>query len=277
MTTMFSAIRRRMHVSPATAIATLALIFAITGGAYAAKKYLITSTKQISPSVLKALQGKAGPAGANGGQGLTGSAGAQGPAGSKGENGAAGTNGTNGTPGVSVSSVESATKAIGPCKTGGSEFTSASGKTFACNGKEGTFGGQALPAGKTLRGAWSAYSYGEAEFPNPGYGTAGTAASFALPISGVPTTHYIGVGDGEGDGKEAEAIVKGECKGKYSDPGAAAGNLCIFAESEVNLFSFGPTISLSGDPEETIGFRISAVSGPAKGVVSMEGSWAVTG
>ncbi len=274
---MFSAIRRCMHVSPATVIATLALVFAITGGAYAAKKYLITSTKQISPSVLKALQGKTGPAGGNGAQGPAGPAGPQGPAGAKGENGVAGTNGTNGTNGTSVSSVESATKAIGPCKAGGSEFTSASGKTFACNGKEGSFGGQALSAGKTLRGAWSAYSYGEAEFPNAGYGTAGTAASFALAVSGVPATHYIGDGDGEGEGKEAEAIVKGECKGTSSDPGAAAGNLCVFGESEVNLFSFGPTISLNGDPEETIGFRIAAPSGPAKGVVSMEGSWAVTG
>ncbi len=75
---MFSAIRRHMRVSPTTVIATLALVFAMTGGAYAAKKYLITSTKQISPSVLKALQGKAGPAGAAGAQGPAGPAGSGG-------------------------------------------------------------------------------------------------------------------------------------------------------------------------------------------------------
>ncbi len=102
---MFSAIRRRMHVTPSTVIATLALVFAMSGGAYAAGKYLITSTKQIKPSVLKQLQGKAGAAGAQGGQGLkgetgaAGSAGGKGEKGEKGEKGTAGTNGTNGTTG----------------------------------------------------------------------------------------------------------------------------------------------------------------------------------
>jgi hypothetical protein len=33
----------------------LALVFAMTGGAYAARKIIITSTKQISPKVLKKL------------------------------------------------------------------------------------------------------------------------------------------------------------------------------------------------------------------------------
>jgi hypothetical protein len=108
---MFSALRKRMHFSPATAIATLALVFAMTGGAYAASKYLITSTKQISPKVLKALKGKAGANGAQGPAGAAGAAGPQGPGGAagakgesgapgtpgaKGENGAAGTNGTTG-------------------------------------------------------------------------------------------------------------------------------------------------------------------------------------
>jgi len=60
---MLSALRSR--VTYANVTATLALLFAMTGGAYAAKAYLITSTKQIKPSVLKSLQGKAGAKGAN--------------------------------------------------------------------------------------------------------------------------------------------------------------------------------------------------------------------
>ena len=58
---MFSVIRRR--ATYANVAMTLALVFAMTGGAYAAKKWVITSTKQIKPSVLKQLTGKAGPGG----------------------------------------------------------------------------------------------------------------------------------------------------------------------------------------------------------------------
>jgi hypothetical protein len=45
----------RRHLSYANVTATLALVFAMTGGALAANHYLLTSTKQISPKVLKQL------------------------------------------------------------------------------------------------------------------------------------------------------------------------------------------------------------------------------
>ena len=64
---MFGGIRKR--VSYTNVVLTLILVFAMSGGAYAAGRYLITSTKQISPKVLKALAGKSGatgPAGAAG-------------------------------------------------------------------------------------------------------------------------------------------------------------------------------------------------------------------
>ena len=79
---MFSSVRRRLTY--ANVVATLALLFAMSGGALAASHYLITSTSQISPTVLKQLRGRAGPKGpkgANGVQGPAGSPGAQGPAG----------------------------------------------------------------------------------------------------------------------------------------------------------------------------------------------------
>src|ERR1700733_10619346 len=94
---MFSAIRTRL--SYANVMATLALFFAMSGGALAASHYLVTTTKQIKPSVLAQLKGKAGAggaAGATGPAGSAGSAGSQGPAGTKGETGANGANGTNG-------------------------------------------------------------------------------------------------------------------------------------------------------------------------------------
>ena len=64
--------------SPAIVIATVALFFSMAGAGIAASHYLITSTSQIKPSVLKSLRGKQGPSGA---PGSAGQAGATGPAG----------------------------------------------------------------------------------------------------------------------------------------------------------------------------------------------------
>src|ERR1700712_1050053 len=45
----------RRHLSYANVTATLALVFAMSGGALAAKHYLVTKTNQISPKVLKSF------------------------------------------------------------------------------------------------------------------------------------------------------------------------------------------------------------------------------
>ena len=66
------------HLTYANVVATLALVFALSGSAMAANHYLITSTKQIKPSILKKLHG------ANGARGPAGLLGLQGPAGAKG-------------------------------------------------------------------------------------------------------------------------------------------------------------------------------------------------
>ena len=68
-------------LSPATAIACVALFFSLAGTGLAASKYLISSTSQIKPSVLKSLKGKQGSRGPAGAQGSTGPAGAAGAAG----------------------------------------------------------------------------------------------------------------------------------------------------------------------------------------------------
>jgi hypothetical protein len=86
----------RRPFSYANVAATLALVFAMSGGALAARHYLITSTKQISPKVLKALSGKTGPTGGAGKEGRAGPAGKEGPAGPAGKEGAAGKEGVSG-------------------------------------------------------------------------------------------------------------------------------------------------------------------------------------
>ena len=66
----------RKRLSYANVTATLALVFAMSGGAMAANHYLITSTKQINPKVLKKLTGKPGKNGTAGATGATGQLGA---------------------------------------------------------------------------------------------------------------------------------------------------------------------------------------------------------
>jgi Collagen triple helix repeat (20 copies) len=171
---MLKALRSRIHLTPGTVIATVALIFAMTGGAYAAKKYLITSTKQISPKVLKALKGAAGRAGNTGAVGATGPAGPQGPAGAasaKGETGPAGAAGVAGKEGAA--------------------------------GKEGSpwTAGGTLPSKKTETGAWSLSATKENAGPP-------AAISFSIPLAsalGEAAVHYV---EAEGNGTSCQGTAE---------------------------------------------------------------------
>jgi hypothetical protein len=88
---------RRVSLRLTQAALVIALVFAVTGGALAATHYLITSTKQFSPNVLKSLRG------ARGRRGTRGARGARGAAGRNGTNGTNGTNGINGqAPAIAV-------------------------------------------------------------------------------------------------------------------------------------------------------------------------------
>jgi Collagen triple helix repeat (20 copies) len=92
----------RRHLNYANVVATLALVFAMSGGALAAKHYLINSTKQINPKVLKKLKGNTGKTGPTGPTGLTGPTGPAGPAGKTGETGKPGETGETGAAGTVI-------------------------------------------------------------------------------------------------------------------------------------------------------------------------------
>jgi hypothetical protein len=77
----------RRHLTYANIAATLALVFAMTGGAIAAKHYLINSTSQINPKVLKKLHGAKGATGEKGANGAPGAPGKQGVEGKQGNEG----------------------------------------------------------------------------------------------------------------------------------------------------------------------------------------------
>ncbi len=257
---MFSTIRR--HMSPATVLAVVALVFAMTGGAYAAKKYLITSTKQISPSVLKQLQGKAGVvgvpgvAGVQGAQGSAGPAGPAGSAGAKGETGPAGAKGAIG-----------ATGAAGVKGTAGA--TGASGAT----GFTAT-----LPSGKTETGTWAV--------PNVAYegslGAENIPVSFSIPLA--ETSEHVVVLTKQ-ETIESTTTPKEGCEYEVANPAAMpvapAGTLCVFTVfEEAGHATSVVTPFAVGDRATGAFIRVASPEGFGEadelGQYLLNGVWAVT-
>lgn len=309
---MFSSIRK--HLTPSTAIAFVALIFALTGASFAATNTSHNgpgkATAQLTPlaGAAKAKakpkakagpRGPAGPAGKSGAPGATGPAGATGPVGATGPGGPqgpAGPTGTNGTDGTSVTSKQVKTGETACQGQGGSEFTAGTSKTTACNGTTGFT--ETLPSEKTLTGEWSTFEHaaggGEIE------GGFDTAVSFGIPLAEAPAPHYINE-----NGMEPiinattlvfEEVTSSECTGTVEEPTASPGNLCVYARQEANVrkqksigvphiplpkicpFAHeGDCIGNSGAPAaaDRYGFGIAGQA-EAAGDVLISGSWAVT-
>jgi hypothetical protein len=244
-------IRRR--ITFANVVATVALVFAMAGGAFAASgisrptaahkkgvaarsagkksgKYVITSTGQIKPNVVQSLRGQRGPAGANGATGPAGTQGLKGEQGLAGKNGTNGSNGVNGTkgdkgePGESVTVTELA-KGSALCSEGGVEVSNGSGAGHACNGSAAGGGGyvEKLPSGKTEAGLWNLSSTNASDEGN-------IAITFSLPVA-IPAGHIKFFKESSGGTTE--------CKGEAEKPSAEPGYLCIYTESEGN----GPALS----------------------------------
>jgi hypothetical protein len=246
-------LRRRIHVSPATAIATIALVFAMTGGAYAAKHYLITSTKQISPKVLKALKGASGKNGAPGLAGLAGAQGTQGPQGAAGARGEPGGKGEQGEKGA--------------------------------KGDPGTTGfTETLPKGKTEQGVWATSGNG---------GTGSGAISFVIPLASAPATSYVNANGKEltGTGEQTPAVCTGSAANPtapegvlcvYAHPGRE-GN--ISTETATNEFfhggwKWGVSVdngaTTSPDTATPFGAEVFVLSEKLETPFNVEGTWAVT-
>lgn len=255
---MFSAIRTRL--TPATVIATVALIFAMTGGAYAAKKFLITSTKQISPSVLKALKGKAGPAGPAGSAGAAGTAGPQGPAGTAGTPGAKGETGAPGEKGVQGEKGEKGAKGT-------------TGEPWTPN--------NTLPVGASETGTWS---IGPA--PEVGHSTNNvTTISFPIRLAAA-------LENAEECGEAGQpACVVHIFEGTTAPSGcslegtllkADSGNLCIKDDGSLALGAALKATEIAAFNVEAVGPGagvtgvILSAGGIAEGTTGI-GTWAVTG
>jgi Collagen triple helix repeat (20 copies) len=175
-----------------------AIVLAVSGAsAYGASRYVITSSKQIKPSVLKELK-KPGPAGQNGTNGTSGATGAQGLPGAQGPAGAAGEKGSAGEKGAPGEK--------GPKGEKGE------------NGEEGSpwTAGGALPLEATETGTWE---YGSAK-EGPLY----APISFSIPLEkalAAGSVHYVEFGK-----------TTTECPGTVENPKALPGNLCAYQGRE---------------------------------------------
>ncbi len=280
--------RTRKHLTPSTLIAFVALIFALTGGAYAATntnspsratptasaaKSKTTSKAKTGPRGPAGPAGKAGATGPAGPAGATGPAGPTGPAGATGPQGPQGAKGETGTEGKAGAGVTNKTTvpSQNTCSEGGTEFIVEGKKTYACDGKEGAPGpqgspwtaGGTLPAGSSEKGTWSAiYTATAANQPMA------SAISFEVPLKEEPEVHFIAFGEQPPAG----------CSGTAEAPVAEPGNLCIFTITEKNAAAYlfdNLRLVHFLDPSAA-GAVVALASADAGEVISL-GNWVVTG
>jgi hypothetical protein len=200
MSNLLRRAKPRWHVpSPAMAVALIALFVAMGGSAIAASHYLINSTKQINPKVLKKLRGNVGRPGTNGLPGLQGKEGTQGKEGAQGKEGSAGKNLTGQTTLPSGQSESGAFSAGGGWDAGNGKgrfgyigagisyvqplATPVSEEHIVDIQGEGATTAQCPGVGKAARGYLCLYDYTFADV-HKGYGYSNTT-EFSTPSPGV--------------------------------------------------------------------------------------------
>jgi Collagen triple helix repeat (20 copies) len=308
---MLKAVRRQFN--PATLLALVALVFAMTGGAYAVTgggksgSHATAQAAKKKGKSKKSKGGERGPAGPRGPEGKQGPAGPAGPQGPAGAEGKAGANGKDGANGINGGAGESVTMShLGPgqeqCEEGGVKLTVSGNAETICDGERGAKGAegpqgpqgpkgeegkpgviqpgnpvgtaQPLPPEATETGVWS---FG----PLPeGLGGAQyeAVASFPIPLSKrlEPTqVHIIDYAGEEIVGGAAQPQTA--CKGNLEAPTAAPGNLCVYETIEP-ISGAVPEFLMT--PERTPGAGVTGalmmLQPEATGWPQGAGTWAVT-
>jgi hypothetical protein len=285
---MFSTLRTRFGIPGV--ISAMALVFAMLGGAYAAKSGNGDATASDGKATASAkAKAKRGPRGPKGATGPAGPAGPQGPAGANGKDGANGSNGAPGndgapgTPGTPGQSVTSASEAPGPnCTNGGSKFTVGTTKTYACNGAAGAQGpkgdpwtlNSTLPVGATETGTWAV----------TGDMSASEEIPTAVDVMMAPISFTVQLADPL---DESHVVVipnlqlgpnpdPTHCPGTVAEPKATSGYLCVYtnlAESATPIGVAEPTGQSAGAGISGAIYFLEADNNTAQAY----GTWAVTG
>ena len=245
---------QRLHkqINPAMILAFVALVFALTGGAFAASGHggggtshaTLTATVAKKKPAPKSTRGPAGPKGATG---------ATGPAGAAGATGATGPAGANGTNGVGTPGLEGRE---------GKEGKEGKGK----EGPKGTTGPEGqlcktecvLPEGATETGTFSFSGAGSA------LTHVFTPISFPIPLPAAldgSAVHYINKNEEEikynpaVPAKWELVAASASCKGSVAKPEAEAGSLCVYEQQtaglEMSNETTGPLLLLTGAGEVT--------------------------
>jgi len=283
---MFHKVRERLG-SAGLAVAIVALIVALSGGAYAAtatdsaKKPAKGLTKAQVIALIKANSkpgqpGQPGPPGPAGGAGSKGDQGIQGPKGDKGDKGDVGT-GINLIP---IGIGGPASKCAGRGGATLKENTAPGAEKDICTGEKGIQGdkgdpgdpwsvGGKLPPGESETGAW-AFSAAEDE------DEIFVPISFTIPLAGELA---------EGDVHfQSESDFETECPlpASVTEPEAPPGKLCVFA------FPFSPVVNATFTRISKLNFSNEpgasgagavvqfAFSGAVGDLAQGNGSWAVT-
>jgi hypothetical protein len=223
------------HLSYANVVATLALVFAMGGGAYAAlapvHDGVIHTCYRSSNGSLRVVRagarcGRRERALAFNQRGPVGARGSVGPTGATGKTGAAGRTGATGKTGSRGQSVTSTTLPAGnaSCPAGGSGFGSISGTTYACNGAAGVFA--SVDATGTLAG-------------DKNVTAATTGSSTGVYCLKLPATPSMGVASVRGD-----AATRG-----FAEVLIPAGALCTATgDTSAEVLTFDATGAASGLP-----------------------------
>jgi hypothetical protein len=257
---------KRKRLSYANVTATLALAFSLTGGALAASHYIINSTKQINPRVLRQLKGETGAVGAQGTAGLAGEKGGPGKEGPAGQ-GAAGKEGPPGKEGATgKEGVEGKQGVAGKEGVPGKEGLQGKEGPAGREGSQGKPGPPlaVLASGETLKGSFGGGGSVVTESAN----TVEVSISYPFPLAVSPAAQVV----------QAGGPPTTTCPGSNAAPSAAAGHLCVYLSGghEIN-----PTnVSTYGD-DGSRDYRYGAVvyaypTCKAPCHAEFWGTWAVT-